>query len=185
MANSHNILRQSALFVLVGLFGALAGFLVAAGNGITLDGHDHSTDHEVSHSEGHGAHKMRANAANSSDNSAHKHGMPIALKADGTAPTVSIQLHPDPVAGYNLQIETTNFRFSGARSGLNHQEGEGHAHLYFDGVKHARLYGNWTHLAKLPDGASQLTVSLNSNDHRALSVNGTIIEAHLALDTVR
>ena len=185
MSNSHNTLRQSALFVLVGLFGGLAGFLIAAGNGITLDGHDHNTDHEVSHGAGHVGHMMHADVQNASDNTAHKHDLPIELKDDGSAPTVSIRLHPDPVAGYNLQIQATNFQFSGARSGLDHQEGEGHAHLYFDGVKQARLYGNWTHLAELPGSVSQLTVSLNSNDHRALSVNGEIIEAHLALDTIR
>ena len=45
--------RQLALFVIGLLFGGVIGFLIAAGNGIELSGHDHSHDHETSsqHSE--------------------------------------------------------------------------------------------------------------------------------------
>lgn len=174
-------IRQAALFGITALFGGLVGFVIAAGNGITFDGHDHNSDHGAGHNGQHVVHDKHAETSQPS----HEHDMLIELDPDSNIPTLSIQLHTDPVTGYNLHILTTNFQFSGANSGLQHQEGEGHAHLYIDGVKQARLYGAWTHLAAIPEDASQLTVSLNSNDHRGLSVNGQPLEASVTLDIVR
>ena len=38
-------MRSLSLLLIGAVLGGLAGFLFAAGNGITLDGHDHATDH--------------------------------------------------------------------------------------------------------------------------------------------
>ena len=38
--------RSLGLVVIGAVLGGMAGFLYAAGAGITLDGHDHATDHD-------------------------------------------------------------------------------------------------------------------------------------------
>lgn len=175
MSSFQHIARQSALFGIVALFGGLAGFLFAAANGITLDGHDHGTDH----------HTMPSQEVHKADSHSNAHDMPLILDADSLAPEIAITLHQDPVSGYNLHLMTQNFIFAGADAGRAHKAGEGHAHLYIDGVKQARLYGPWTHIATLDDSAKLLSVSLNSNDHKPLSYKGQLIEASLSLAEFR
>ena len=55
-------------------------------------------------------------------------------------------------------------------------EGEGHAHLYLDGQKIARVYGEWYHLPKL-EGDHELRVTLNTNDHQDYAVKGEVVGA--------
>lgn len=74
------------------------------------------------------------------------------------------------MSGWNLRLKTTNFEFSPENANGPHQAGEGHAHLYVNGKKRARLYGRWFHIDRLPPGRVALTVTLNSNDHRPLAV---------------
>ena len=63
----------------------------------------------------------------------------------------------------------------------SHRPGEGHAHLYVDDRKIARLYAPWFHLDSLPPGTHTLRVELNSNDHRPLTHRGKIIEDTVTL----
>lgn len=111
----------------------------------------------------------------------HAHHAMIDLPAD-RAPTIRISVQPDPGAGWNLHAETTNFDFSPAHSGTPHVAGEGHAHIYVNGHKLGRLYGNWFHLAELPAGQVDLQVGLYSNDHQMLSVAGTPIADNVTLN---
>jgi hypothetical protein len=137
--------------LLIGLiFGGGIGFLIAAGNGITLDGHDHVAGHG-------GRHDHAAMAA-------------IALPADVNAPTLAAQVIKDPASGWNLHVETTNFRFAPEHASTAHVAGEGHAHVYVNGKKLARIYANWYHIDHLPNGDVMIEVALNSNDHNQLSV---------------
>ena len=55
-------------------------------------------------------------------------------------------------------------------------DGEGHALVYVNGDKLARLYANRMHIPALPEGA-ELKVSLNTNSHKALQVEGEPLEA--------
>ena len=55
--------------------------------------------------------------------------------------------------------------------------GEGHAHVYVDGEKAARIYGPWFHLGALPPGEVTLGVTLNANDHSLLAVSGRPLKA--------
>jgi hypothetical protein len=97
------------------------------------------------------------------------------------APTLRIVVMDDPMAGHNLHIMTSNFQFSPQNASLDHVAGEGHAHVYVDGQKLSRVYGNWMHLDALPSGEVTIEVTLNSNDHRPLSVAGTNIKASVTL----
>jgi hypothetical protein len=53
----------------------------------------------------------------------------------------------------------------------------GHAHLYVDGVKIARLYGPYFHIPDLPVGDHEISVNLSSNDHSYYLVEGDKIAA--------
>ncbi len=154
--------RAVALLIIGLVFGGGIGFILAAANGVTLDGHDHATDH----GQGKGAH-----SDHKSDDSAHDHSKTRDIT--GPAPTLAIDLLRDPVSGWNLHIMTTNFTFSPSSAGAAHVNGEGHAHIYANGAKIARVYGPWFHIAALPEGQVDLSVTLNSNDHSTLAVAGT------------
>jgi len=52
--------------------------------------------------------------------------------------------------------------------------GEGHAHLYLDGEKVARVYGRWFHIPEPGPGAHSVRVTLNANS-QDLVINGEVI----------
>lgn len=97
----------------------------------------------------------------------------------GRAAAVRLQVQKDSKSGWNLHVITERFRFAPERAGQQARPQEGHAHLYLDGTKIARLYGPWYHLAPsaVPRGEHTLTVSLTANDHTAWAVNGKPIQA--------
>ncbi len=72
-------------------------------------------------------------------------------------------------------------RFAPEHAGQGDVPGEGHAHLYLNGEKIARIYGDWYHLAALPAGQNVLRVGLYSNSHKALAVNGAHLETEITL----
>jgi len=158
-------MRTFILFIIGMTFGATGGFLVAAGNGITFDGHDHAdpVQHGIEMDHGGVDH-------------AKMHGTPIEVDP-ANAPSVDIVVTKDPMAGYNLHVTPTRFAFTPDAASTGHVVGQGHAHVYANGVKLARLYGRWMHLDNLPKGEVEITVSLNSNDHHPYVLNGAPIEA--------
>lgn len=152
--------RLFAIFAIgLGLGGGF-GFLAAALEGATLGGHDHA------------AHGHEATTA---AGQAHQHDALVDVPATN-APELAVRLIEDPAAGWNMQVITKNFRFSPENAGSAHVAHEGHAHVYVNGIKIARLYCPWMHIGSLPENA-EVEVTLNSNDHRTLSVGGRAISA--------
>ena len=103
----------------------------------------------------------------------------------GTKPiTLKVNKIEDNMDGWNIQIETVNFVFSPTNAGGKHVEGEGHAHLYINGKKEARLYGSWFHLSSklLKKGKNKVTISLHANSHEQLTVNGNPLKKTFNLD---
>lgn len=92
-------------------------------------------------------------------------------------PSVSIEVTPDALDGWNVAINTSNFRFSPENASLGHVENEGHAHLYVDGQKIGRVYSDWYHLPPLGAGEHTIMVTLNGNDHTDWVVDGELIMA--------
>lgn len=160
-------MQRSIALLIIGLFfGAGAGFLLAAANGITLSGHDHA-----------------ASAASEADilmaatvDHTHNHNQPVELQAGANAPTLEFILHPDDVSGWNLEIVTTNFTFAPESVNQDNLNGEGHAHVYVNDKRIARLYSPWMHIGTLPAGDTVISVTLNANDHRPISVGGMPLE---------
>lgn len=160
--------RALALLVIGLVLGGGIGFVLAAANGVTLDGHDHATDH------GSGDHEMALAGTG------HDHSQLRDVGGDVPA-TLAIQVTEDLVSGWNLHLMTTGFAFAPASAGLTHVPGQGHAHVYANGAKIARVYGDWLHIDTLPTGAVDLMVTLNSNDHQTLAVDGVPVQAMVSL----
>ncbi len=159
--------RSLALFVIGLIFGGGAGFVLAAANGVTFDGHDHSDP--LHHGGGH------------AEMAAHDHSNAIDMPSGSDAPGLEIDLIKDPMAGWNLHVQPQNFRFAPENASTADKPGEGHAHVYVNGEKISRLYGNWLHLTDLPAGVAEVEVSLNTNSHSALTVDGVPVSAKLTI----
>ncbi|WP_037310341.1 hypothetical protein [Ruegeria halocynthiae] len=155
--------RSLALFAIGLVFGGGAGFVLAAANGVTFDSHDHGDPSQ------HGGAQAEAMA--------HDHSAAVNLPAGANAPGIEIALTRDPMAGWNLQVIPQNFRFAPQNASAADNDGEGHAHVYINGKKLARLYGNWMHIADLPKGEVEVSVSLNANSHSPLMVENVPVSA--------
>jgi methionine-rich copper-binding protein CopC len=109
------------------------------------------------------------------------HHHDIYLHPAGTpAPTVKLEVKPDAKGGFNVHVETTNWTWAPEHVNGEAVPNEGHAHLYVDGVKVARLYGPWYHLDALTPGPHDITVTLNANNHGEYAVD----ENHVLKSTV-
>lgn len=97
-------------------------------------------------------------------------------------PTLKINVSPDKMEGWNLEIKTTNFSFNPESINQNSNPNQGHAHLYINGKKITRIYGNWYYISELPKGKNEITVTLNTNLHEDLMVNGNIISDRVMID---
>lgn len=105
--------------------------------------------------------------------------------ADTTAvPSVDINVQQDKLTGWNLHVEVDNFKFTPEKFGEAHAPGEGHAHLFIDGVKRARIYSPWFHIGPLLPGTHTLVVTINANNHDVYSRDGSVIAdtAHITVD---
>ena len=88
----------------------------------------------------------------------------------------------DPMSGWNLFIQTSNFRFTPENVNQAHQVGEGHAHLYINGQKFARIYGPFFHLPDLAGDQNEIKVTLNAKGHENLAIKETPIEKSVVVD---
>ena len=118
-----------------------------------------------------------------SADSKHSHGMlDVTDWIDQTGlPAVQINVERDPMAGWNVQLTTENFRFSPEAVNTAPVPGEGHAHIYVDGYKFARVYGSWYHLKNLTSGEHTITVTLNANNHGRLGYQQKPISAQVVV----
>lgn len=98
-------------------------------------------------------------------------------------PTISnLKVIEDSKSGWNISFDTNNFTFTPQNAGNNHIDNQGHAHLYIDGKKLTRLYSNNYYLSDLTEGEHTIRVTLNTNDHRDYSVNGTVISSEVKIN---
>ncbi|NGO78467.1 hypothetical protein G6045_22825 [Streptomyces sp. YC504] len=95
------------------------------------------------------------------------------------APSVELAVRPDSVDGWNVRLSVHAFRFTPDSVGGGALPGRGHAHLYLDDRKIARVYGEWYHLpaSAVPKGAHTLTARLYADDHTVWAVDGKPVES--------
>ena len=94
---------------------------------------------------------------------------------DHEGPSFEVQVLRDPVAGWNILI-LTDVRFAPENVSTGNVEGEGHAHVYVDGVKVSRIYGMWHYLGDLEPGEHEIWIELSNNDHTAITTGDHILE---------
>ncbi len=91
--------------------------------------------------------------------------------------SVQVSAEPDAASGANVFITVDGFTFAPENVNSDHVDGEGHAHIYVDGVKLGRLYGTSVHLGDLPKGDHEIRVTLNANTHADYLIDGEVVEA--------
>jgi hypothetical protein len=96
---------------------------------------------------------------------------------------VRIAVTKDAKMGYNLRVVTRDFKWAPQNASGAHKMGEGHAHLWVDGKKLTRLYGEYYYMGTLAPGRHSVRVTLNGNDH-ADYVRGTKDIAAIAVVVV-
>ena len=99
------------------------------------------------------------------------------------APTVAIEVTADKMGGYNLQTTTDNFTWAPQHASGEAVPGEGHAHIYVDGEKVSRVYGEWFFIGPMvmEPGKHKVTVTLNGNDHNQYAADGNPVEATVTM----
>jgi hypothetical protein len=127
-------------------------------------------------------------AALPSPDAIHVHRQ-VPLPAGVAVPRLSVDLVADSTDGFNLHLTVEDFAFGPPEFAGRAPEGvlEGHAHLYVNGEKVARLYGLHHHLpAKLlRKGVNQVTVTLNAHSHDTWTVDGKPFLATVFVDPTR
>jgi hypothetical protein len=95
------------------------------------------------------------------------------------APAVELTVRSDSMDGWNVRLDVSRFRFTPDSVGGGALPGRGHAHLYLDGHRIARVYGEWYHLpdSAVPQGTHRLTARLYADDHTPWAVDGKPVES--------
>jgi hypothetical protein len=110
----------------------------------------------------------------------HMHSSLYEVPAD-QAPKVELVVSEDGKSGYNVKIIATDFTFTPEKVNEENILGEGHAHLYIDDVKIARVYGPYYHYDGDFEGSKTFRVTLNANDHSEYAIEGKVIESELVV----
>ena len=106
------------------------------------------------------------------------------VPAGSAVPSVMLHAAQDKNGGWNLHVMTENFKFTPENSGSDDILGEGHAHLFLNGKKIARIYSNWYHVS-LPKGVNKVKINLTTNSHKDYFYDGKPIESEIELDESR
>lgn len=83
---------------------------------------------------------------------------------DGS-PELSLSVAADS-AGWAVTLQTDGFTFVPDMDDPVHVPGQGHGHLYLNGLKLQRLYDHRAEIGALPPGEHSVTVTLNANTHQ-------------------
>ena len=111
------------------------------------DGHDHSSH---------------------SHEAAHESEVPVG---------VDISAEVEDGGGVIVHVTAEGWRWAPESMDMEHEPGAGHAHIYVDGVKVGRVYSSRYRLSDLESGERHILVTLNTNDHKRLTLNGESVEA--------
>ena len=84
-----------------------------------------------------------------------------------------------PLSLYVHHMSLGNFTFTPSAINKDPVDNEGHAHLYINGEKITRVYGNWVHIPSslLVTGPNAVSVTLNGNDHSEWARDGKSISS--------
>lgn len=100
---------------------------------------------------------------------------------DHEGPSFEVQVLRDAVSGWNILI-VTDVRFAPENVSTGNVEGEGHAHVYVDGVKVSRIYGMWHYLNDLEPGEHEIRIELSNNDHTPITTGDHVLEQIVTIE---
>ncbi|MEK3854249.1 hypothetical protein [Cytobacillus sp. FSL H8-0458] len=107
----------------------------------------------------------------------------VEIPKENEIPAVNLTVTPDGPDTWLLKLDLHHFTFAPEKVGEKQPSyNEGHAHLYINGKKISRLYGEYYHLGNLKEGRNKITVTLNSNNHGALMAGGKPVQATKAIE---
>ncbi len=104
------------------------------------------------------------------------HHRTVMISDEQPLPSIDLVIHEDSLKGWNLEIKLDNFELAPEMVNTTNEPNKGHAHLYINGEKITRIYGNWFYLATLPSGTNEIKIGLNTNRHESLMYQGKLIE---------
>lgn len=118
------------------------------------------------------------NAPKSMPSMDHSH-IPVAVPSHVIPPRLSATLTRDVMSGYNLKLDIENYKMTAPPIGVPMEElmipsinadtgfVEGHAHLYINGEKIQRVYGDSVHIpaSYFKEGMNQLNITINNHAH--------------------
>lgn len=112
------------------------------------------------------------------DHSMHQAGAAIEVNPDKDTPKIEMKVSQNKNKTWSVRLTTHNFEFFEPKTEpLTHKSGQGHGHLYLNGMKLQRMYSNTATIGELPKGQHLISVTLNSNDHKAYTLNDEPISA--------
>ena len=131
-------------------------------------------DNSTSMSDGKG---MDMSPAGNMDHGSMEHG-----PAESAVPVnIDITAEVAEEGGVHVSVNTDGWRWAPEDVNGANNDGAGHAHIYADGVKLTRVYGNYHYIPTLDSGAREIKVSLNSNGHSELTWQGSKLESAVTL----
>ena len=95
--------------------------------------------------------------------------------------SLEINAEADRNGGVHVAINTEGWRWAPEEVNGANSDGAGHAHVYADGVKLSRVYGNYYYIPALESGTREIKVSLNSNGHSELTWQGDLLESAVSV----
>lgn len=125
--------------------------------------------------------RARISAPDPNDHAAHGMDRTLDLGPIEVAPKVMMDLRPEG-DGWAIKLDTGAFQLTETGVDGANIPGQGHAHLYLDGLKLERMYGPIAHIGALPVGQHIIQVILNSHDHRAIYAGGKPVGAIALID---
>jgi hypothetical protein len=112
-------------------------------------------------------------------------------------PALSLRLSKDTMSGYNLHLQIQHYRLIPPPSDIVSMDdlmsatvdkktgfAEGHAHLYINGIKIQRVYGQDVHLPEkhFKQGINTVSVTLNNHGHMYWTISDKKIVSTLYID---
>lgn len=117
------------------------------------------------------------------DHSMHGANAIFEINDEQNPPEIIMTLVQNNNKNWQVEIKTTNFEFfEPIVEPLVHKDGQGHGHLYLNGLKLQRMYTGTAIIGALPVGQHTVSATLNTNDHKAYSIGGKPLSSEVVIE---
>jgi copper(I)-binding protein len=96
---------------------------------------------------------------------AHRMAGGMAAQQSDAPPELTMTVSATETGEWTVDLRTVNFTFVPEKDVPLHVPGEGHGHLYLNGLKLGRVYDTKVTIGALPKGRHEVEVTLNTNTH--------------------